>query len=468
MTPSSRVFDLNQRRRRNDLNKAQTHGLVGADRASSDRPAATVRTALKSYIAALLLLTFVASCVVSVRKFVLHKPDTHSLAFCCTGAEFSDFTDLSQRVAHFGEPDMLSRTDIVGTTPYPYPVPSIYAFLFFVRLFQRPLDAYLLFALLSLYVATFCLSLRVKRISAGPLPQIAIWSTALLSYPLAFLLDRGNIEAVIWAFVLLGIVAYTRNRMFTSAILWAVAASMKIFPCLLFAMFLAKRRYRAFGFAIAATATITLLALAGVGPTIRQAASDSSRSTPWAMNNYILVRNLLQFDHSLFSAIKQAIHVYAEKFGGNEGGAIRHALHIYSIVVPLGAALLWWFRLRRMPLLNQFMAYLAMCILLPYVSNEYTLIYVYLIWGAFLLFLLEDVATARIRIPVTSIYMILISCACVVAPLFYIGHNGHLGYSGPIKAVILLILLWTVLRVPMPSSLFADIPLPGSDPKTEV
>jgi hypothetical protein len=344
----------------------------------------------------------------------------------------------------------------------------MYAFLFFIRLFSRPLAAYLLFAILSLSLATYCLSLRVKRLSPGYLPQVAVWSTLLLSYPLVFLLDRGNIEAVIWVFVLLGIVAYTRNRMFTSAILWAVAASMKLFPCLLFAMFLAKRKYRAFGFAIAATATITLLALAGVGPTIRQAALDSSRSTPWAVNNYILIRYLLQFDHSLFSAIKQATHVYAEKFGGNEGAAIWHALHIYSIVVPVAAALLWWFRLRRMPILNQFMAYMTMCILLPYVSNEYTLIYVYLIWGAFLLFLLADVATARVAVPATAIHVILISCACLFAPLAYLKRASGLELGGPIKALILMILLVTVLLVPMPSSLFADLTLPTSDPKTEV
>jgi hypothetical protein len=311
------------------------------------------------------------------------------------------------------------------------------------------------------------LSWRVKTLSPGHLPQIAIWSTLLLSYPLAFLLDRGNIEAVIWALVILGIVAYTRNRMFTSAIFWALAASMKIFPGLLFAMFLAKRKYRLFGFAITATAMLTLLALAGVGPTIRQAALNSSRSTPLLMNNYILIRYLLQFDHSLFSAIKQAIHVYAEKFGGNEGEAIRHALHIYSIVVSLGAALLWWFRLRRMPILNQFMAYMTMCILLPYVSNEYTLIYAYLIWGAFLLFLLADVATARVAVPATAIHIILISCACLFAPLAYLKRASGLALGGPIKALILLILLVTVLLVPMPSSLFADLSLPASDPKTE-
>ena len=87
-----------------------------------------------------------------------------------------------------------------------------------------------------------------------------------------FLLDRGNIEAVIWVLVLLGIVAYTRNRMLASAILWALAASMKIFPGLLFLLFLARRKYRMFALAVTATVAFAVLALAGIGPTIRQAA----------------------------------------------------------------------------------------------------------------------------------------------------------------------------------------------------
>lgn len=61
---------------------------------------------------------------------------THVLHFCFREDEFSDFTFLSQRVAHFRDPDMLSRGDSI---PYPYPVPSVHAFVFFIRLFSRPL-----------------------------------------------------------------------------------------------------------------------------------------------------------------------------------------------------------------------------------------------------------------------------------------------------------------------------------------
>ena len=52
------------------------------------------------------------------------------------------------------------------------------------------------------------------------------------------------------------------------------------------------------------------LALAGVGPTIRQAASDSAKAEPFLVNEYILVRGATQFDASLFGATKQMIALY--------------------------------------------------------------------------------------------------------------------------------------------------------------
>src|SRR5262249_4391455 len=100
--------------------------------------------------------------------------------------------------------------------------------------------------------------------------------TLLLGYPLLYLIIRGNIEAVIWVLVLLGTIAYTRNRMLISAILWAVATSMKIIPGLLFLLFLAKRKYRIFAIAITVTAVVSIRALAGRGPYFRQAVPGSS------------------------------------------------------------------------------------------------------------------------------------------------------------------------------------------------
>ena len=410
------------------------------------------------YVATLLLLTIVAWCARGIPV-----PDSFA---------FRDFTDFTARVAHFGEPDMLSRPDVNG--PFPYPVPTIYAFLFFIRLFPNPLAAFLTFALLSFFVATCCFSWRVKRIAPGWLPQVAVWSTLFLGYPLLFLIFRGNIDGVMWVLVLLGIVAYTRNRMLISAILWALATSMKISPGLLFVLFLARRKYRMFAIAIAVTVVFSVLALAGVGPTIRQAVSDSSKTAPFLRDTFILARVSPFFDESLFGATKQAISLYHYVHRSDNRPfppilpGMRRALRIYTILIPIAAVLLYWFRLRHLPLLNQFIAYIVLVIVLPQYSYEYKLVYMYLAWGAFLLFLLADVATGRVRVPARALHTILFSCAVIFVPLNYLSHGninsaGHIfGFAAQVKTIFLLLILLTVLRVPMPSSLFGDLQaLPG-------
>jgi hypothetical protein len=422
------------------------------------------------------VLTAVGWCVVGIRGSILHEPYPRNTLFFRPEIRYSDFLDLSERVPHWREPHVLSRTDIQTTypypDPYPYPAPTLYAFAFFVRLFHHPLRAYLIFVFLSFLLAASFLSLRVNRATHKKLPQIAIWSTLLLGFPLQFLIDRGNIEGVIWVLVLLGIVAYTRNRMLTSAMLWSLAASMKIFPGLLFVLFLARRKLGVFVVAIAATVALSLLALAGIGPTIHQAAVDSSISTAFLADNYIIPHDNAGFDHSLFQAAKHVIYAatWAHK-GSNVPLVIRtrpaneKALRIYNIVIPLAAVLLYWFRLRRLPLLNQFIAYIVLCVLLPYVSGEYTLVHLYIAGGAFLLFLLDDVATARVTIPARAIYLILFSCAVIFVPLSYLviggSANRTFAFGSQMKTIFLILILLTVLRVPMPSSLFGDLQLPA-------
>lgn len=422
---------------------------------------------IRIYVVTLLVLTVVAWCAVGIGRYTLHGPYPHP-SLLAPETPFTDFTYLSARIAHFGEPNMLSRTDFME--PFAYPVPSIYAYLIFIRLFPNPLAAYLAFALLSFFIATYCFSLRVKRIAPGWLPQVAVWST-LLGFPLVILIDRGNIEAVIWVLVLLGIVAYTRDRILTSAILWALATSMKITSGLLFVLFLAKRKYGMFVLAIVATVAFSVLALAGVGPTIRQAASDSSKNAPYLRDTFILARVSPQLDESLFGATKQIIYLYTYAHGGSfldrsqTSLVFLTALYLYNVLITLACILLYWFRLRRLPLLNQFMAYLLLYILLPQVSYEYKLVYIYFAWGAFLLFLLADVATGRSEIPAWSIHVILFSCAVIFVPLtpFAVATSaGHtFTFGGQVKAVFLIVILLTVLRVPMPSSLFGDLQLPA-------
>jgi Glycosyltransferase family 87 len=440
------------------------------------QPEADVYKGLRIYLVTFLVLTAFAWCIVGIRGAILHEPYPRNTLFFQPQVRFSDFLDLSERVPHWREPHVLSRTDIKTfypyPYPYPYPTPSFYIFVFFVRLFPHPLRAYLIFVLLSFLLATSFFSLRIRRATPKKLPQIAVWSTLFWGFPLQFLLDRGNIEAVIWVLILLGAVAYARNRMLPSAILWSIAASIKIFPGLLFMLFIARRKFGTFVVAIASTLAISLLALAGIGPTIHQAAMESSKSATFLMDKFITGREGTGFDHSLFQATKQLIYVGAWTYASGNKGVVpdtrqanERALRLYNIVIPLAAIVLYWFRLRRLPLLNQFIAYIILCVLLPYVSGDYTLAHVYIAWAAFLLFLLSDVATGKVRIPARSIHVILFSCAVAFVPLSYLevtrSPNPTFACGAQVKTIFLIVILLTVLRVPMPSSLFGDLQLPS-------
>ncbi|HEY3988418.1 MAG TPA: glycosyltransferase family 87 protein [Acidobacteriaceae bacterium] len=464
--------------RSDPLSRQESAPLAERDIESRRQSEAEVSKALRIYLVTLVALTAFAWCLVGIRGSILHEPYPRNTLFFLRQVRFSDFLDMYERVPYMGEPHVLSRTDIKTILsypwPYPYPAPSFYVFVFFVRIFPfHPLRAYLIFALLSFLLATCFFSLRINRSTHKKLPQIAIWCTLLLGYPLQFLINRGNIEGVIWLLILLGIVAFARNRMLISALLWGLAASMKIFPGLLFVLFLARRRFGTFAFAVTATIAFSLLALAGIGPTIHQASVDSSKSATFLMQNYIVPHDYTGFDHSLFQAIKHAIYVgaWAREHGGGVPIVIRTmpanrtALLVYNIVVPLAAILLYWFRLRRLPLLNQFIAYIVLCVSLPYVSGEYTLVHMYTAWAAFLLFLLDDVATGRVRIPAKAIRVILFSCAVIFAPLSYLlissSNDRTLAFGPQVKTIFLFLILLTVCRFPMPSSLFGDLRLPA-------
>jgi hypothetical protein len=430
---------------------------------------ARVQRCIRAYVLSLIALTVLAWSVSAVRAYILHEPYGRS-TLLAPEKPFTDFIYVGFRVDHIDEPGMLTRPDLPD--PFPYPTPSIYAYLIFVRPFHRhiyrALCLYLLFAVLAFIVPAWSFSKHLGRISSEKLPRLAVWVTLLTAFPVVVMIDRGNIEVVMWVLVLLGLLAYLRQRFPMSAILWALAAAMKISPGILFALFLRRGRYRMLFVGLAVAAGITLLSLAQVGPTIHQALRDSSTSAPYLLSAFILGRHYPWFDESIFNAIKEILSVHAYLTNGHHQlppvlPFARTALRIYNISAPSAALLLYWFRLRRLPLLNQFIAYVVLFTILPQVSYEYKLVYLYLVWGAFLYFILTDVVSGRVAMSFRSINIMLLSCAVIFAPLSYIRITSGvsiLAFGGEIKLIFLLLILVTVCRIPMPSSLFGDLQLP--------
>ncbi len=432
---------------------------------------ARIQKCIRSYVLFLVALTVLAWSVSLVRTYILHEPYERS-TLLAPEAPFTDFTFLGHRLDHLGEADMLTRPDL--GEPYPYPTPSIYAYLIFLRTFHHhifaALFAYLLFAASAFTLAACIFSKQLGRISSNRLPRLAVGVTLLTAFPVMIMIDRGNIEAVMWVLVILGLLAYLRKRFLTSAVLWAVVAAMKISPGILFALFLVRRKYMMIFVALTVAAGLAVLSLIQVGPTLHQAMVDSSRSAPYLVNTFMLGRHYPWFDESIFGAVKEVLSVHAYMTNGHHQlpqvlPVTRTALRIYNIVAPLGALLLYWFCLRRLPLLNQFIAYVVLFTILPQVSYEYKLVYIYLVWGVFFYFLLTDVVSGQVAIPARVINIMLLSCAVIFAPLSFLRVTygvSMLAFGGQIKLLLLLLILLTVCRVPMPSSLFGDLQLPAA------
>jgi hypothetical protein len=88
-----------------------------------------------------------------------------------------------------------------------------------------------------------------------------IFAISLLTYPFLFLIDRGNIEGMVFVFEAAFLILYL-NKKFNLALLFlALATAMKLYPGLLALLFLKDRRYKEFLLCSFLTLTISVLSL---------------------------------------------------------------------------------------------------------------------------------------------------------------------------------------------------------------
>lgn len=437
-------------------------------RSNNDRPTlprassqarSLVSRAILIYVVVLLGLSALALTIVCLRRYVFHEPYPQNTLLYDPAALFSDWTDCTKRIEHFGESNLLGRTDV--GPGYGYPASTVYLFLIFIRCFHDSLLAYLVAALSVFVLSALLFWAAARRLSGSVLSQIAIWLTLIGGFPTWFLIDRGNIEVFLWLFVLLGILAFIRNLSYSAALFFALAASMKIYPLIFLLLFIPRRQYKAAALGALAACIISCLAIVGIGPNIHETLNAISHNAAIVKNAYFVhfSPKEIRFDHSLFSVEKQAVDLYLHVRHLHVPGTtptFESSTRVYGILAPLAFVILYLTRLRRLPLLNQFMLLTICAISLPYISGEYTLVHVYLIWAAFLWFLLTDVKAGASTLSATQVNLIMASFAVLFAPFSYLVIKDS-GCSGQIKTIVLVLLVYVILKTPMPSSLFGDL-----------
>jgi hypothetical protein len=267
----------------------------------------------------------------------------------------------------------------VSAKPVPYPLYSPVAYPPFAAMVMAglysaasPVLRYLEVTAVWLAVAVWGVRRALMRVGIGgvtatlfPLTLVAI------SFPIARLVHEGNVELALWVLTAAGVWAYLREYDDAAAVLWGLAAAMKLYPVILLVLLLPRRKWRAFAVGVAAFVAATALALWWLGPTMGVAWRGSIhnvfgyqgiRASEWSLRE-------LAANHSVYGLVKLA--------------AMMTGVPLARLTLPYyacGAVAMGWAffgRLWRMPVANQLLAVTAFMVMFPPVAYFHTLVHLY-------------------------------------------------------------------------------------------
>lgn len=265
----------------------------------------------------------------------------------------------------------------IGSTYYPFTpgyvwMTAIYGYInspYGLLLFSASIIAYFSYRLYS-SIAPFFNCKRAFLFTAV---------IVLTSYPLIFLLDRGNQEGL--QFILLSMFVFSFvNRKFSWSIFWLVLAfCMKPFAVVFLVLFLERDKIRYIVYFILGVVLVTLVTFS----LLPHGFEHNFRNMVLGFQNYDIVYVLngggMEFNHTMYTIIWFANKVY----GFLDPIQIKHLYLISMASLFLGLAyyisnfeLVLWRKI--------FILYLAM-IGLPFISGDYTLIHLYIPAGLMIL-----------------------------------------------------------------------------------
>ena len=282
----------------------------------------------------------------------------------------------------------------------------------------------------------------VRKLEAlGVSAKEAIWFvvlSALLSYPLHFEFLRENLEFIVITFTAIGIIQCFRGRFGVAAVLFGLAASIKLFPFILFGVFLPRRRYKEFALAWLVFGLATLLGLLAETPSLHASIQGTIAGfSAFSGHDLTKISEFIGYDHGILGLIKVltiGLHVNID--------AIFAA---YLPVAALIASALYFFRMWRLPLLNQVLALVLCMVLLPPFSADYTLLHL----CAPIALLMLGLTAGKYRSLNPRVAYAMMTCVGLLFALESYVIVGGVLYAAQLKSVVALVFLGLVLWFPL-------------------
>jgi hypothetical protein len=431
--------------------------------------AAQVKNALDSYNKIVLRLTLASWCI----YLLVRRPDTRPVFD--KSDQFRDLTNYIGKTAH-----LYHNAAGLGSGFPIFNYPPSAAFLWKALLHSFSAHPVLPYMVL-VGLLTAALAMVGWRASGGQ-PEvraafrIAIITTATVGYPLLFAIDRANLEGLLWAITGVGLCFLLRQKYSAAAIWIGLSASIKPFSILFILILLGRRKYKEAALGVATAGVIVLAAFIAIGPNPWTAYQQLKPGLAYYNEHYaaaFMPSGEARFAHSILDGMKsvaltaqalsrplapadmRAVHptpVLSEvmRLRAKPGGwhMARDLARIYPyIALAILAWILW--RAYRLPMLNQVTAVAIAATLLPPVSGDYTLLQLYVPFGALAVFLTREVSEGQSSFPRKPMMAIAVVYGLLFAPLTFLSI-----YSGDAKLVLLIALLIIVLRSPMKSRYF--------------
>ncbi len=177
---------------------------------------------------------------------------------CCPSINFSDLHDIAYNNKDL-HPYILEPSERRTVSNYfPFTFILIYPLSF---LSDRAQLVFFLVTLIAVMLATNYYFLREKNYNKTNLLR-NIFAFSFLTYPFLFLVDRGNIEFLLFFCEIIFLIFYLKNRLYTAVIFLSFATAMKLYPGVLFFLFLKDKKYKEFIFGAVFTVVISFLSLA--------------------------------------------------------------------------------------------------------------------------------------------------------------------------------------------------------------
>lgn len=411
--------------------------------------------ALRAFLACCVFFTLLCIGAEAVCRIFLHWPTPYDYPSTRNLLSFSDFHSFFAKYSYFHTPAFFTHGDVL-----PYPAPGAAA----LKLFLIPQPApHHDWPALARYAAAMVLSacvalvmLRKGLVRRGLASASATWFVVVLyacSFPFWFDYLEGNIEWLIWGVLALGIWAFCRSRFTLAAICIGVAGSMKLYPIIFIGLFLAARKYRATLVALASFAVSTVVSLWLVCPNLHFSWVQTIAGLGTFENGYMVkVRPVeVGFDHSLFASVKLVLLAIGK-------GSGPQLLGRYLLVAAAGGCVLFFLRIRKLPVANQVLCLAVAAIVLPPVSYDYTLLHLYAGLVLVVIFALDRAGDRR---PPPGLWAVLLLLAFVLSPQSEFILKG-MRFAGQLKCLALLGIAFVSLRYPFPIA-----GLPGEQPQPD-